>query len=231
MVMQQKSLRNPACAVSHRTFGCGMLAENRIGGTNVSANEDTPLFLTNRSLSFAPDFTGLQTYSAAVPSTWTPVASVSTLELPQIGLWVGEPGLGSTNSIGQSDNANQQLQADGRSGVSKFDADGCGWTVTTQVDAIAPTLSFRVERAALTVAEAPDFGIFFAIPGDERGALTVTATEPGYLLSQRGSGKDFDATLIVHNGSVSDLGLNEIAIYANGDVLEVTVSFSLPGNA
>jgi len=302
--------------------------------TGIASN--SPLLLTNGQVTFAPDFTGLQTYSAATPSTWAPVAGGELVELPQIGLWIGEPGLGAANAIGQMANANQTLTS--QTGVlsSHFTADGCFWSVTTVINPDEPEIAFRIERNSLhsaddsdsasysadtparrdllldsysadtprlpdqfvdrsqptaaayetthtdvhagyapqagglpdvaawvggwsddaataVTAEAgaahetlgddgeatgpkvPEFGLFLAMAGDH-GSLTVSHP-PGahgltgsdtYLVSHRDAdhAHEFNAAVTVNTGTVHDLGLNEIAVYAGGSVLDVVVRFA-----
>ena len=211
----------------------------KLKGAALSTNNSlSPL--TNGSLTFAPDSTGLQTYSAATPGYWTPTPGGTIVELPQIGLWVGEPGLGPANAIGHIEGATQSVDPDGAV-VSQFSADDCAWEVTSGINPQAAELTFRVERKALpdaeelTGAEAPEFGIFIANAGDELGSLTVTqpagASRPGsnvYLIQHEDGDHavDYTSTLTVSNGTAHDLGLNEVAIYANGPVLEVTIEFA-----
>lgn len=105
--------------------------------------------LTNGSLTFTPDVTGLQTYTAAEPGNWVVTSGADEIALPQIGLWIGEPGLGPANAIGQIENANQTLTPQTGVLTSNFTADNCLWAVTTVVNPQEPEIAFRVERTSL----------------------------------------------------------------------------------
>lgn len=235
----------------------------------MTANSSSaPLHLSNGRLSFAPDYTGLQTYSSPTISTWEPTSDGTKVELPQIGLWIGEPGLGPANAIGNPQNANQTINPQTGVLVSQFSAEGAFWSVTTVVNPDAPEIAFRVERTPAVSADldsysadtpplpdrlvdanqpsaaafesatgAPAFGVFLTLPGDEVGSMSVTSPpekhgltgSDTYLVDIRDTDHklDYTAAVTVTGGSVQDLGLSEIAVFANGPVLDVVISFGL----